>query len=69
VKPVTLEVRDEAAAKAAVQLTVDTFGRLDVLVNNAGYGQFAPFEQMSTHHIVNKAVRWDIVCPVTEGYD
>ena len=35
VKPVTLEVRYEAAAKAAVQLAVNTFGRLDVVVNNA----------------------------------
>jgi len=47
VKPVTLEVRDETAAQAALKLAEATFGRLDVLVNNAGYGQFAPFEQMS----------------------
>src|ERR1700735_3570703 len=47
VKPVALDVREETAAKAATQLAVDTFGRLDVLVNNAGYGQIAPFEQIS----------------------
>jgi NAD(P)-dependent dehydrogenase (short-subunit alcohol dehydrogenase family) len=43
-----LDVVDEDAAKAAVQVAVAAFGRLDVVVNNAGYGDIAPFEQLSS---------------------
>src|SRR6266404_408071 len=43
-----LDVADEGAADAAVQVAVAAFGRLDVVVNNAGYGDVAPFEQLSS---------------------
>src|SRR5215469_4038312 len=48
VRAVPLDVADEGAAHAAVQVGVDAFGRLDVVVNNAGYGDVAPFEQLSS---------------------
>ncbi|MFJ8139529.1 SDR family NAD(P)-dependent oxidoreductase [Streptomyces sp. NPDC096013] len=42
VLPVALDVTDRSAATAALQAGVDRFGRIDVVVNNAGYGNVSP---------------------------
>lgn len=44
VLPVTLDVTDAAAAASALQAGVERFGRIDVIVNNAGYANISPVE-------------------------
>ncbi len=44
VLPVSLDVTDAAAVTAAVVSGVERFGRLDVVVNNAGYANVAAIE-------------------------
>ena len=47
VRAIALDVVDERAAQTAVQMAMDAFGGLDVLVNNAGYGNINAIEDTS----------------------
>jgi citronellol/citronellal dehydrogenase len=54
---IPMDVTDEAQVQAMAQRTLEEFGRVDVLVNNAGITFPAPFSQTSLK-------RWDLVMNV-----
>jgi NAD(P)-dependent dehydrogenase (short-subunit alcohol dehydrogenase family) len=51
VLPLTLDVTDKAAVAEAVNLAHRHFGRLDVVVNNAGYGLFGAIEELTEEQV------------------
>jgi len=46
-RAVALDVTDPKAVRAAIAAALDAFGRIDVVVNNAGYGNVASIEDIT----------------------
>ena len=51
IHPLQLDVTDGTAVEAAVAETVARFGRIDAVLNNAGYGLYGPVEDYSDEEI------------------
>ncbi|MGB7069189.1 MAG: SDR family oxidoreductase [Pyrinomonadaceae bacterium] len=47
-----MDVTDTDSIKAAIDLTIEKFGRIDAIVNNAGYSVAGPFEAATAEQIV-----------------
>ena len=60
VETIRLDVIDIDSIKSAIAETLEKFGRIDVVVNNAGYGVVGPFEA-STHEQVERQFQTNII--------
>lgn len=49
-----VDVTDHPTIQTAVEMALDRFGRIDVLVNNAGYGQLGAFEEIKPDTIARQ---------------
>ena len=51
VLPIQLDVTDREADFKAIKKAADSLGRLDVVINNAGYGHFGAVEELSEEDV------------------
>lgn len=51
--PLAVDIVSEASVEKAIAETISHFGRLDVVVNNAGYGQVGATEELSADEVRN----------------
>lgn len=49
--PLEMDLLNEVSVREAIQKTVDAFGEINVIVNNAGYGQLGTLEEMSDREV------------------
>jgi NAD(P)-dependent dehydrogenase (short-subunit alcohol dehydrogenase family) len=51
--PLAVDLSSEESVQSAIAQTVEHFGRIDVIVNNAGYGQVGALEEFTANFEVN----------------
>ncbi|QJD79827.1 oxidoreductase [Spirosoma rhododendri] len=51
--PMTVDLTAEDSVRKAIQTTIEVFGRIDVVVNNAGYGQLGSLEELTDEEARN----------------
>lgn len=49
--PVRLDIEDTASIESALRQAQEKFGRIDLLINNAGFGQYGLFEALTPEQI------------------
>lgn len=54
ISPISLDVTNENSAKNAINQIIETEKRIDVLINNAGYGELGPIETTSLEDAQNQ---------------